>query len=118
MTGPAHRIAHALHLNLRLELQSLPFRSLRQHQLGLPNPSRHRISSIQASALEYFAVLILDTHAQHARNPGNAVIGEADDKSEVARILVAPDKRRPDQITNPPIDPVKRRRISLVVAHQ
>src|SRR5579872_582334 len=118
VTSPSHWIPHPLDFNLSAKLQSFPIADVRHHELCLPNLSRQRITGVQATARERLPVRALHRHPQHARHARNAIIGEANNQSQGTPILVAPDERRPHPIANAPVDPVERRRISLVVVRQ
>ena len=67
------------------------------------------------SSLPVFA---LHGHPQYAGHTRDAVIGEADDQSQIAAVLIAPDEGRPHAIADAAIDAVECSWISLVVVHQ
>src|ERR1700734_1343426 len=118
VTCPAHGIAHSLHFNLSSKLQPFPIGHVRKHKLCLANLSRQRIAGVQTTAREHLPVRALHAHPQYARHARDAVICEADNQPQVTIVRIAPDERGPHPIANSAIDPVKRCRISLVVAHQ
>src|SRR6266700_348731 len=76
-------------------------------KLGLAHLSGHRVAELHADALQRFDGFVFHGDAQHARNAGNAVIGEATDQPQVAGVFVTPDKGRSHVVANPAIDAIE-----------
>ena len=92
MTGPLHGVARAFHLDLGSKFQALPLGTGGQHKLRLSDLAGQRIPRIQTTALQYLSVPALVGRSQHARNTGNAVVGETDNQPEVPCVFIAPDQ--------------------------
>src|SRR5579859_133823 len=118
VASPTDGVTHSLYFDLGAKFQSLPIGDVWKNELGLPNFTRQGITGIQTTALEHLAVLSLHRHPQHSGHARNAVIGKADDQSQVAGSFVTPNERWTHAIANAATDAVERRRISLVVVHQ
>src|SRR5258706_15286347 len=98
MAGPAHGVAHALDLDLRLELEALPVGPSRQRELGLPDLPRQRIAGIEAAPDPERPVVVRHLDPKHAGHAGDTVVGEADHEAVAPAAVVVPDVRGPHAV--------------------
>src|ERR1700733_4842182 len=118
MARPAYGITHALHFDLCAKFQPFELRALRQHELRLSNFPGERIPRIEAAALQNFTVFALDRDPQNSRHTRDSIVRETDDETQIARLLIAPDKRRPHAVADTAADAIERGGIRLIIGLQ